>query len=84
MLGNPVLLKIKAGRSFFLGDIYGQHLDLYNKSRVNTVVNSLFARGPRLLNDLMKSSPTCDIFHDTLGQIRRHVLMFTSSLHAVL
>ena len=53
-------------------------------SRVNTVVNSLFVRGPRLLNDLMKSSPTCDIFHDTLGQIRRHVIMFTSSLHAVL
>ena len=50
-------------------------------SRVNTVVNGLFVRGRRLLSDLMKSSPTCDIFHDTLGSDQapcHHVYIFTS------
>ena len=53
-------------------------------SRVNTVVNGLFVRGPRLVNDLMRSSPQCDIFHDTLGTLKRRVATFTESLKPVL
>ena len=53
-------------------------------SRVNTVVDGLFARAPRLINDLVKSSPTCDVFHDSIGQLRRHAVMFASSLPHVL
>ena len=53
-------------------------------SRVNTVVNGLFVRGPRLVNDMVRSSPTCDVFHDTLGQLKRHTVTFTSSLAHVL
>ena len=53
-------------------------------SRVNTVVNGLFVRGPRMVNDLMRSSPQCDIFHDTLGTLKRRVATFTESLKPVL
>ena len=53
-------------------------------SRVNTVVNGLFVRGPRLVNDLVKSSPTCDLFHDTLGQLKRHTVAYSASLTHVL
>ena len=54
------------------------------RSRVNTVVNGLFGRGPRLINDLIRFSPQCDIFHDSLGQLKRHIVAFTSSLHHVI
>ena len=53
-------------------------------SRVNTVVNGLFVRAPRLINELVKSSPTCDVFHDTVRQLKRHTVTFISSLPCVL
>ena len=37
MLGNPIVHKVKAGEVFFfLGDIEGQHLDLYIKYKYRT------------------------------------------------
>ena len=59
-------------------------LNVPSGSRVNTVVNSLYVRGPRHLNDLVRSSPQCDIFCETLGQIKHRAQAFASSLPPIL
>ena len=59
-------------------------LHVPHASRVNTVVNSLFVRGPSQINDLVRSSPQCDIFRETLGQLKHRVMTFTGSLPPIL
>ena len=53
-------------------------------SRVNTVVNGLFVRGPQLINNLVQFSPQCDVFHDTLGQLKCNTVKFISTLQPVI
>ena len=53
-------------------------------SRVNTVIHGLFVRIPHLVNSLVTAIPNCDVFHDTMGQLRRHAEVYAGSLPCVL
>ena len=53
------------------------------ESREHRIVNGLFVRSPRQSSTIldMRSSPQCDIFHDTLGTLKRRVDTFSRELH---
>ena len=49
-------------------------------ARVITVSSGLFVRIPRTVNDFLGFSPSSDVFHDSLGQLKRHILAYTATV----
>ena len=49
-------------------------------ARVITVSSGLFVRIPRIVNDFLGFSPSSDIFYDSLWQLKRQILAYSSTV----
>ena len=50
------------------------------RGRVNATQSSMFVRAPRLVNEFVSCCPSSDIFHDSLGKLKKAIVNQTSTL----
>ena len=53
-------------------------------ARVNTIACGLFVRIPRSANHFLEYSSKSDVFFDSLHQLKKQILAFTSTLACVM
>ena len=49
-------------------------------ARVSTVIDGLFVRAPRLINEYLRACPTSDVFYDGFSTFRTSVYGYVGAL----